>query len=460
MPAITESPPARMGPSAAIMRDNLRDMAQRWLRAPRGRWAIAVHIAKLTTARLQSYHLRILRALLDDAAERHQGGVFFRASGDAIMLIEPGLDGADAAPLLAGTLTALYADYISSAGAFCTVWPLESGGADFYAYLDQSQPAPPPEPPAMPALPNAASLAALDEVIASAAVPELLAAQTAIFLRGNSKMPLTARLKPVFRECSFALAPPQDIAASPHWAEIATVLGDRNLRRHFTAKLDTRMLDWLCADLAQSGPVLRVCRPGIMALHLNLSLTTLTTPEFARFARMAREAHASLGIEIALLEAADDPRLFTYAHDILRVNGIRLALDGIDAAALALIEPLGFGADLLKIRFSPSLMEARGAVLARLTHIIDTSGPENILLTGVETDIALIWGQAHGLRQYQGGFLDAVQAASRMAICDAAQFCTLRQCRARAERLTQTGRAGCGNPGLLDIMPDNTAATA
>jgi hypothetical protein len=68
----------------------------------------------------------------------------------------------------------------------------------------------------------------------------------------------------------------------------------------------------------------------------------------------------------------------------------------------------------------------------------------------VDTDQALAWGQSLGITLFQGPFLDQVQAATRMAGCQTASPCTLRQCRIRAASPSGQGRTGCASPQLLD----------
>ncbi|MDN3564302.1 hypothetical protein QWZ14_07970, partial [Paeniroseomonas aquatica] len=82
------------------------------------------------------------------------------------------------------------------------------------------------------------------------------------------------------------------------------------------------------------------------------------------------------------LAAAADPALAAYRR-ALAGRGWALALDGLDAAALALVRPAGLAADLLLLRWSPALADR--APLALLREV----PADRLLLTGCDGPEAL-----------------------------------------------------------------------
>jgi hypothetical protein len=188
------------------------------------------------------------------------------------------------------------------------------------------------------------------------------------------------------------------------------------------------------------------------------------SPEFARLADAARRTGAKFGVEVSMMEAAADPALMDYARRLLDMAGFLLVVDELDHEALTMTHPAGLQPALVKLTWSPRLAVARPSVKAAIETALAHIGPERLVLQHAESEAALLWGQAHGIMRFQGYYLDAVQAAARIAGCHSARACTLRQCITRAASLSPHVRVGCGNPGLLDMAPDfraaETAATA
>ena len=61
------------------------------------------------------------------------------------------------------------------------------------------------------------------------------------------------------------------------------------------------------------------------------------------------------------------------------------------------------------------------------------------MLHGADTEAALRWGLAQGIRRFQGGHVDPTLGAERMMACPVAAGCTLQEC---AERAAATGAVG------------------
>ena len=122
-----------------------------------------------------------------------------------------------------------------------------------------------------------------------------------------------------------------------------------------------------------------------------------------------------------------------------------MALPRRDFWLLPLVSLAALQPDYVMLPWSHRLVREAGPPLEVLRH----QATVRPILTEVDGESALAWGQAHGLDLFAGPFLDHVQTALRMQRCHSAAACTLAQCGARAASLTSPGRAGCANPALL-----------
>jgi hypothetical protein len=434
----------------------LIDAAERAMRAPRGKLALLLRLSTLKPPAPRPHHLRIAMALLQDTAQRYGGQVFPLRNADLVLLCaapdeDNRLVSGQASPLgLPGALGRLFAADTADSANLTTLWRLEEEAASFRAYLAQrtadSSVAPMPAREQAGGV-SATGLAALEALLATAQVPDLLAQQTAIELRPGRGQPLTARLAPLFRELTFSFA------ALTEQRDIAEACTDPFLVRHFAARLDARMLQLLQQDLEAGG---RLTRPTLrqgLPLHLNLTLEGIISPAFARLSQTARHIGARFGVEISLMEAVSDLPLMQYAHSLLELSGFPLILDGLDQTSLVLTHPAALRPDLIKLTWSPRLADSPPPVKAAIDAAIARLTPARIVVARAEAEEALVWGQSRGITRYQGFYLDAVRAAGRIAVCHSARACTLRQCMSRAGTLNAAIRGACGNPGLLDITP-------
>jgi EAL domain-containing protein (putative c-di-GMP-specific phosphodiesterase class I) len=438
----------------------LIDAAERALRAPRGKLALLLRLSTLKPPAPRPHHLRIAMALLQDTAQRYGGQVFPLRNTDLMLLCaapdeDNRLVSGQASPLgLPGAMGRLFAADTSDPANLTTLWRLEEEAASFRAYLAQrpadSTVAPLPATDQASGGASAAGLAALETLLATAQIPDLLAQQTAIELRPGRGQPLTARLAPLYRELTFSFA------TLTEQRDIADACTDPFLVRHFAGRLDARMLHLLQQDLEAGG---RLTRPAVrqgLKLHLNLTLEGIISPAFARLSQTARHIGARLGVEITLMEAVSDLPLMQYAHSLLELAGFPLILDGLDQTSLVLTHSAALRPDLVKLTWSPRLADSPPPAKAAIDAAIERLTPARIVLARAETEEALVWGQSRGITRYQGFYLDAVRAAGRIAVCHSARACTLRQCMSRAGTLNAAIRGACGNPGLLDITPGQT----
>ena len=151
-----------------------------------------------------------------------------------------------------------------------------------------------------------------------------------------------------------------------------------------------------------------------------------------------------------MVDAGADPASYAAARAILAAGGITCAIDQASLLALRLTRLVTLAPDLVKLEWTPRLSRLSGPERQDLEADLRDIGPERILLMGADSEAALQWGLTRGIRRFQGRHVDAMLAASRLAICSHAGGCTLRQCTERASATAPAGRAGCRNTPLLD----------
>ena len=408
------------------------------MRAPHDRVALALHLSRMPAPGPRPHHRRIARAVLDDAAQRQEGQVFALANDDLLLLFRPH-DGAGA---LRATLAELFgADAPLDPAGLLTLWSLDRDGTALLRYAEarllDALPDPARFDPALAEPKNSAqSILALESVIEDGRITDLAQRQTGVLLAPGRD----ARLQPLFQEVSFS-AP----VLEARIAAAGQARTDPFLFRHLASRLDGRMLDALRRDLQANGPLTAGARGRGPALHLDLTLSGILSDPFAQFAAACRAVGAQVAVEIPLVEACADPEAFMAARTRLRFAGLALVLDGVSHHALMLTVPTALEPDLVKLDWSPRLPEA-GAAVARAVAAL---GGSRVVLHRADTEDALGWGLAHGIRRFQGRWVDAMLAAKRIGACGPGR-CSVRQCAERASATGPAGRAGCGNQALLD----------
>lgn len=440
------TPHGAMPGAAQHIGQHLLNAIERASRTPQGRTALVLHLSRMNAPAPRAHHRRIARAVLDDAAQRQSGQVFALHNGDLLLLFQTDNSGADdGGTLLLDTLTRLFMVDVPEPGGLTTLWLLVRDTAAALHYARERLLDTPPELAAEP-VGAAHAIEAIDSVLQTSRISDLMQRQTAVLLLPGSQ----PRLRPLFREITFSVA-----VLEARIAAVGQVNADPFLFRHLASRLDGRMLDVLRHDLQVNGPLTAGARDLGPTLHLNLTLSGILSDKFAHFAATCRAMGAQVGVEVSLVEACADPEAFVTVRARLRVAGLSLVLDGVSHHALMLTTPMVLEPDLLKLDWSPRLPEAGPAVEAAVLAL----GSGRVVLHRAETEQALSWGLAHGIRRFQGRHVDAMLAAGRISACAHGGGCSLRQCAERGSATGPGGRAGCNNPALLDAASPLAAAS-
>jgi hypothetical protein len=432
----------------------LHDAVLRAVRQPAGRVAVVLHLSRLAPPAPRPHHRRIARALLQDSAARHEGQVFALPSGDLVLLCRAGSPSA-ARPVIADPLA--LPDILSrllrvdapDPGHVVSLWHLAQDAGKLIAYASARAAPTGPEPVAEEDFAGQPSLVhAIGLVVNTAAIGDLMRLQTAIVLSGTGGGAPADGLLPLYREVTFSVSALQSrISAGGH------VGADPFLFRYLATRFDQRMLDVLRAELGAGGPWDPLGTGGMLpapSLHVNLTLPGIASPAFARFAEACGRLGAQAAVEVSLIEATADPAGFARARATVAEAGLALVLDGVTHLALLISRPWTLLPDLLKLDWSPRLMDLPEAEAMQLDAALVEIGPHRVVLHRAETEAALRWGLARGIRRFQGRHVDAMLGASRIVGCTRGASCTLRQCIERAAATGAAGRVGCNNLPLLN----------
>ncbi len=441
----------------ALLQEALRLVPRAMSGAAPGRVALVLHLSRLTAPAPRPHHRRVARALMQDTAARHEGQLFQLGHGDLVLLcrdatvteahlVLPAARVADPAAL-PGILRRLLRIDTPPGLDLVSVWPL---GAQGPKLLDYARAAVLRREGNMVMEEDFAgqtgAVDALGGVIGNGAITDLMQRQSAVVLahKDPDHPGGKSAIRPLYHEVTFSIA-----GLEGRVAPASSAASDPFLFRHLVARLDQRMLEALCLDAGRGGP-LDITRPGPPALHLNLTVPGILSADFSRLVAVGGSAPGRVGVEISLLEAVADTAAFARARARLVECGFAFVLDGVSYLSLLMTRPALLGADLIKLDWSPRIAELPEAERAAIDHALREIGLARVVLHRAETEAALRWGLAHGIRRFQGRHVDAMLGASRIMGCSFAEDCTLRQCIERASATSTLGRAGCRNSGLLD----------
>lgn len=395
---------------------------------------LGLHMSLLPPLGAKPHQTLIAAALLEEAGRRGDGQMFRLPNGNLALLFKPTDGGAAAISML----ESLFQPYTADPSGLVTLSHLGSAGREALTFIQTCLQEPVRPLPTEPVQASAAAIAAMETVIQTAALPDLVHRQTAVAMMQGPQM----RIVRLYREVAISTA-----VLEARIAAVGQANADPFLFNHLASRLDQRMLDALRRDVPERGLLSGAL--GRAALHVNLTLAGVLSSAFAAFASACRPGIAAgleIGIEIQFVEAFADAKAFVLARERLRLANMRLVLEGVSGQALILTSPAALQPDLVKLTWSPSLTNPDTALRAAIGRV----GLDRLVLHRSESEAAIAWGLSVGLTRFQGRYVDAMLAAERLRTCDHRAACTARQCMERASATGPAGRSACRNPLLLD----------
>ena len=223
---------------------------------------------------------------------------------------------------------------------------------------------------------------------------------------------------------------------------------DRALLRHAQSLLQKRVLE----ALGDEGTRKSLMGGGPIA-PLLLDLPRELLPEMPDAVEDEADPDAGPGLyaTLALQDAISIGNLAA-RRKALRQGAWGIAIAGLSASALSLIEPEALPADWLILDWSPALEDSQ--VLRALRRLDEA----RLILDGCDGEAALSWGLSQGVHLYGGPWIEDIITATRMDHCSEAVRCLRSECRARGLATAPSERLGCTNTLLLEaVLPEGQA---
>ena len=221
---------------------------------------------------------------------------------------------------------------------------------------------------------------------------------------------------------------------------------DRALLRHAEAQIQKRVLE----ALGEEGTRKSLMAGGPIA-PLFLDLPPALLPAMSQEANDAPlpAAAPALYATLSLHDAISISNL-AIRREALHQEAWGIAISGLSASALGLVDMDALPADWLILDWSPALEDTQAVKALRR---IDRA---RLILDDCDGEAALSWGLSQGIHLYGGPWIEDVIAASRMEYCSEAARCLRSECRARGLATAPSDRLGCHNPFLLEaVLPEN-----
>jgi hypothetical protein len=393
--------------------------------------AVHLHLSGLKPHNRRDYQLRIAAREFDGLLRKFKSELYQLSNGD-IFLIWHGGTFADVDPVVLRLRYLFSDDPLTNADD----GPLEDNAEFFLPHRDSELPQPPKfcswfelereyerfcihldeyleglgrsrwtEAGAAPREPlDPARLARIEASLASMDLSGLLRRQpVCALLPRATPQPLFAEVYVAMRELADTLAPGVDLTA------------DTWLFQRLAESLDRRLLSCLARQelgLAQ-GPV-----------SVNLRLATLLSPEFLKFDHeYRRQTAAPVIIELQLIDIFAELGAYLFIREFARDRGYLMCIDGLHYLHLPLIDRRRLGADLVKVIWSPDLLDGLNETRRdELKAAIKRAGVDRVTLCRCDNADAIRWGQSLGIRLFQGHYVDSrLRAARPPAIAAARQ---------------------------------------
>jgi hypothetical protein len=392
--------------------------------------AVHLHLSQLKAQNRRHYQLRVAASEFDVLLRKFNSELFQLGNGDIVFLWRGG-SLADVDPVVlrlrylfsddplanaAGSadhdhhsdLLAGPVDGGPASGKLCTWFELEREYDRLCLHLeelvdalqagtaDQGSSAERPLDPA--------GLARLEASLASMDLSGLSRRQPvcAVLSQGGPQ-PLFSELHIAIRDLARLLLPGVDLTA------------DTWLFQRLAESLDRRLLTCLATR--------EVAVPQ-GAISLNLRLATLLSPEFLKFDHeFRRDAPAPVIIELQLIDIFAELGAYLFIREFVRDRGYLICIDGLHHLHLPLIDRKRLGADLVKVIWSPDLLDmVNQERCEELRLAIKRAGVDRVILCRCDTTEAIRWGQSFGIRLFQGHYIDSrLRAARPPAIAAARQ---------------------------------------
>jgi hypothetical protein len=435
------------GPEVVTQESLLLGAAERINRIRDGRVAVHVHLSRLRPQNRQDGHVRIALRTLEPIVNAYRGQMFLLGNSDIVfMMKDPNTNDLEN---MIFKLRALFSkdpltfnDAGDGRDNFCTWYEL-GNSEDYESFVEMSRAATFDARKRLREKVTARpDLQSIDAKRLGDLLARLSNMDVAPLVRRQASIVITAESRSVvlFQEFFVAMAELQRVLAPD-----INLMGNRWLFQHLSQTLDHRVLTALREMRLRATPP---------AFSLNLNISTVAGPDFQAFEER-QPSGKTIFIELQVLDVLADSRGYYTARQRLRDAGHQVVIDGLSELTLQFLDIAQFDADLYKVTWSPEMSDGdHGDSVANALEAVDE---DKLLLARCDSEAAISWGLSHGVKRFQGRYVDSMLAAYTMHGCDKSSACTLQQCTNRHAVIVGPLRAECGNNDMLDSSPAMTA---
>lgn len=369
---------------------SLLDQARRLSKSNREFQAAYFRLDRLRNGLPSDAHLTLSQQTIENFARKYDAACYQVLGSNRVLICE----NQNAVPFekllarLNATFNRLQPD--TDADALINIFDLEHAADEFCQVCeiivqdDRQRRARLAKHPSEPIAPD--SLDALQRALASSDVSNLLRHQKVC------AMPPGHAPKPVFTEYFVSMA-----ALRKSLAPTLDLFSNQRLFHELLQTLDKRLFVALLEKRESifSGP-----------LSFNLTLETLTYPEFLRFAEEAVTAtNKSLVMELevsdVLAHLPDFMAMRPFFHDL----GLKVLIQGVDMHHLETIELRRLEADLLKLPWQ-NFADKRDSAETLLKDKLGSQLGTRCILSHCDTEDAVAFGRRLGVQAFQGYHID------------------------------------------------------
>ena len=223
----------------------------------------------------------------------------------------------------------------------------------------------------------------------SVEIEDLIHEQTAVVVHGGGRGDV------LFREQFVAMA-----ALQKRVAPKVNLFGSNWLFQYLTETIDRRLL-----NVISRQDFSYLAEP----ISMNLNISTVLGREFQHFHQKASGFSEKVVVELHLIDVFADMGAFSTARDMLQEYGYRVLIDGLSPLSLQFFDPALLEADLVKITWGPEFKNDESeARLEDMRVVVKNVGKDNVILGRVDSEDAVMWALALGVRRFQGFYIDTI----------------------------------------------------
>lgn len=229
----------------------------------------------------------------------------------------------------------------------------------------------------------------------------------------------------------------------------------KDLSTRFDRNIDLTANKWLFLYLTQTLDKKTMASFAFSELHnhntqvsVNLNLSSLFTPEFEKFADLLKEKEQSLVVEVHIIDILNNMQTYFDAKELLHRAGHKILLDAADIEMLQALNVKKFAPDYIKVFWHPLLEDYE--IGDNIKELFNDIGVDKIILAKSINEKALRWGVKHGIRSFQGPYIDNLEVAITRSKCPNGKLCSAAECHKRKKLIAGAVRNQCAHLEYLE----------